>query len=247
MCGRCKKQADGFMDSVEECEEVETVRSFCYLGDRMNAGGGCEAAVTARARIGWVKFRECGELLNLKRFSLKLKGMVCVRSAMLYGSETWCLRGNEMAILRSTERAMVRVLCGARLMGKKRTEDLMETLALKETAFQMAKANGVRWCGHVLRRDDGHVLRKALKFEVRGKRKRGRPKKTWKMQVEKESKSVGVEKKDPMTRGRWRVGVREIAAGVNLATPVYRDKPGSKLENDDEGLKKRVTPYVWYV
>ena len=51
--------------------------------------------------------------------------------------------------------------------------------------------------GHVLRRDDGHVLRKALEFEVRAKRKRGRPKKAWKMQVEKESKSVGLEKKIP--------------------------------------------------
>ena len=65
------------MNSVEQlCEEVETVTGFCYLWDRVNAGGGCEAAVTARARIGWVKFRECGELLNSKRFSLKLKGMV---------------------------------------------------------------------------------------------------------------------------------------------------------------------------
>ena len=97
----------------------------------MTAGGGCEAAVTARARIGWVKFRECGELLNSKWFSLKLKGMLyrsCVRSAMLYGSETWCLRENEMAILRRTERAMVRVMCGVKLMEKKRTEDLMEML-----------------------------------------------------------------------------------------------------------------------
>ena len=51
----------------------------------------------------------------------------------------------------------------------------------------------MRWHGHVLRRDDGHVLRKATEFEVRGKRKRGLPKKTWKMQVEKESKSVGLE------------------------------------------------------
>ena len=48
----------------ELCEEVKTVRGFCYLGNRVNASGGCEAAVTARARIGWVKFRECGELLN---------------------------------------------------------------------------------------------------------------------------------------------------------------------------------------
>ena len=32
-------------------------------------------------------------------------------------------------------------------------------------------ANGVRWYGHVLRRDDGHVLRKVLEFEVKYKRK----------------------------------------------------------------------------
>ena len=102
VCGRCKKQADRLVKPVEElCEEVETVRGFCYLGDRVNASGGYEAAVTARARIGWVKFRECGELLNSKRFSLKVKGMVhqsCVRVVMLYGSETWCLRENKIAI-----------------------------------------------------------------------------------------------------------------------------------------------------
>ena len=63
--------------------------------------------MTARARIGWVKFKECRELLNSKRFSLKMKGMVyqsCVRygSCVRYESETWCLRENEMAILRRT-------------------------------------------------------------------------------------------------------------------------------------------------
>ena len=77
MCGRCRKQVDRLVESVEElCDEMETVRGSCYLWDRVNASGGCEAAVTARARIGCVKFKECGELLNPKRFSLKTKGMV---------------------------------------------------------------------------------------------------------------------------------------------------------------------------
>ena len=87
----------------------------------------------------------------------------------------------------------------------------MKMFGLKETVVQMVKANGVRWYGHVLRSDDGNVLRKALEFEVTGKRKRGRPKKTWKTQVEKESRSVGFEKNDAR---RWRVGVGEIAAKV---------------------------------
>ena len=121
---------------------------------------------------------------------------------MLYGSETWCLRESEMAILRRTERAMVRAMCSTKLMKKKRPEVLMEMLGLKETVVQMAKANGVRW----ERRDDEHVLRKVLEFEVKGKRKQGRPKKTWRSQVEKESKSVGLEK-DALNRMRWRVGV----------------------------------------
>ena len=41
---------------------------------------------------------------------------------------------------------------------------------------------------------------------------------------------MGLEKKDTMNRARWRVGLREIAAGVNPATPVYGDKPAPKLD-----------------
>jgi len=57
------------------------------------------------------------------------------------------LRENELAVLRRTERAMVRAMCGAKLLDKKRTEDLMEMLGSKETVVQMAKANGMRWYG----------------------------------------------------------------------------------------------------
>ena len=46
------------MDLIEKLSgEVEEVNGFCYLGDRLNAGGDCKAAVTARVRISWVTFR----------------------------------------------------------------------------------------------------------------------------------------------------------------------------------------------
>ena len=47
---------------------METVSEFTYLGDRVSAGGGCEAVVSARTRCVWVKFWECGELLYGRRF-----------------------------------------------------------------------------------------------------------------------------------------------------------------------------------
>ena len=71
---------------------------------------------------------------------------------------------------------MVRAMCGVQLKGQKRSTDLMFILGLKETTDQLAMANSVRWYGHVLRREDGHVFRLDFKFE--GQRKKGRSKRT---------------------------------------------------------------------
>ena len=113
---KCRGITEGMMDSIEKlCDEVATVKGFCYLGDRLNASDECEAAVTARVRIGLVRFRECGELLLGSRFPLKMKGEVyrcCVRSAILFGSKAWCLKENKKATVRRMERAIVRALCG---------------------------------------------------------------------------------------------------------------------------------------
>ena len=86
---------------VKLCDEVETVSEFIYLGDRVSASGGCEAAVTVGTRYGWVKLRECGELLYGRRFPLKLKEAVYksyIRPAILYGCEAWCLKESEIGI-----------------------------------------------------------------------------------------------------------------------------------------------------
>ena len=92
---------------------------------------------------------------------------------MLYGSETWCLRENEVAILRRAERSMVRAMCGVKLVDKRNIVELMNMFGLKEAADKLARANGVRWCGHVLRRYEEDVLMKAIVHEVNGKRKQG--------------------------------------------------------------------------
>ena len=177
VCSKCREIMKGMVDLIEKLRnEVETVNGFCCLGERLNASGGCEAAVTARARIGWIRFRKCGELLLGNRFPLKMKGKVyrCgIKSAILYRSEAWCLKENEKAILR-TKRAMVRAMCSQKFVDRKTTEEQMDMLGLKETIDRLATAKGVRWYGHVLRTDDDSVLRVTLNLEVSGKRKQGR-------------------------------------------------------------------------
>ena len=114
VCKKCRSVVKSFKGPDKKlCHGVKTVSKFTSLGDRLNATDGCERAVAARLRIGWIKFRKCSEILKGRRFLLKMIGKVyqsCVRSAMLYGSEAWCLREKEMAILRRTERAKIRAM-----------------------------------------------------------------------------------------------------------------------------------------
>ena len=205
------------------CDEVETVSEFTYLGDKMSAYGGSEAAVTARTRCWWVKHRECVELVYGRIFHLRLKGDVCksyVRPAILNGGKARYLKESEMGILQRTEIFIVRVMCRVKLKVRKRSTDLMFMLGLKETIDQLAMANSVRWYGHVLRREDGHVLRRALDLEVDGQRKKGRPKRTWKKQVEEESMKVGLRMENELCRLKRSAGVNKIAAGcLSLSFP----------------------------
>ena len=92
----------GTLEAIEHeetlCDEEKTEREYTYLGDSVNAGGGCEAAVIARTRCGWVILRQCGELLYGK-ISSKVIGAVYksyVRSAILHDTETLCQKENKM-------------------------------------------------------------------------------------------------------------------------------------------------------
>ena len=74
VCELCVDTKEGIVEPGEEIsffDQVDFVKSFCYLADRLNASGESEAAVTVRTRIGWIKFRKCGELLYWRKFSLK--------------------------------------------------------------------------------------------------------------------------------------------------------------------------------
>ena len=58
-------------------------------------------------------------------------------------------------------------MCGVQLKDTKWSTDLMFMLGLPKIIDQLAMANSVRWYGHVLSRQDDHVLRRALDFEVK--------------------------------------------------------------------------------
>ena len=59
----CRKCNWNKVEQEKEIWEVGTVIEFAYIGDMVNAGGGCDAAVAVGTRCGLFRFMECGELL----------------------------------------------------------------------------------------------------------------------------------------------------------------------------------------
>ena len=70
------------------------MQEFSYLGDVLDCEAGVERAVRARVSAAWKKWREMAALLTDKRTPLSIRGSAyesCIRSVMLYGSETWAM------------------------------------------------------------------------------------------------------------------------------------------------------------
>jgi len=84
--------------------KLELVDKFCFLRDMLSVDGDADAAVEARIRIGWNKFRQLVPLLNNKDMSLIMRGRLyssCVLSSMLHGSETWPVRKENVLALQN--------------------------------------------------------------------------------------------------------------------------------------------------
>ena len=143
-CARCMGNARP-IDSRPQNEvqvgpdKLEVVASFCYLGDMLSAGRGCEIAVTSRVKTAWKRFKELLPVLTSRHLSYKTRGHVyssCVRSAMLHASETWPL--TKMKLQRN-DRAMIRQICNIKPedMAMVRSSELLAKLDRASINFQI--------------------------------------------------------------------------------------------------------------
>jgi len=124
---------------IRASAKLELVDKFCYLGDMLSVDGNADAAVRARIRIGWNKFRQLVPLLTNKDISLIMRGRLyssCVQSSMLHASETWPVRKENKVALQRAEMRMVRWMCGIKLIDRFPSKELRERLGI--TAEQAA-------------------------------------------------------------------------------------------------------------
>ena len=185
------------------------MREFCYLGDMLGDGGGCEAASRTRVKCAWSKFRELAPFLTSRGVSLNLKRKIyrcCVQNVMVYGSETWATRVVDVQRLERNEMMMVRWMCGVSLKDRKSNQELLDRLGIASVA-EIVRRGRLRWFGHIERKSQDDWVSKCRDLAVDGVRGRGRGRKTWNGCVEEDMRKLGLKRVDAQDRTVWRSAI----------------------------------------
>ena len=82
---------------------------------------------------------------------------------------------------------MLRWVFGVTRKDKIRNEHIRGTTRVAQASKKITERR-LNWYGHVMRRGGEHILRKVLRADIPGKRKRGRPKTRWKYACQRDLK-----------------------------------------------------------
>ena len=87
----------------------------------IGAGGRARDASITRVRCAWDNFRELSKILTTRGASLGIKEKVYrayVQAVLVYGSETWATKDEDMKRLERTQNWMMRWMCGVQLKSR---------------------------------------------------------------------------------------------------------------------------------
>ena len=213
-CARCLGTARAIDErEVSEVEvgneKREVVPEFCYLGDMLSAGGGCELAAITRCKCAWGKFRQLLPLLINRHLPLLTRGKVyssCVRSVMLHAAETWAMKVDTLNRLRRNDRAMIRWICNVRAKDEVSSDFLLTKLGIQDLDVVL-RTSRMRWFGHV-ERSTGWIA-EVRKLNVVAQKRSGRSRKSWDEVLENDRKKLGMDSADLQNRSDWRGRLRE--------------------------------------
>ena len=190
-------------------EKLEVVPEFCYLGDILSAGGGCELASITRCNCAWAKFRQLLPLLANRHLSLLTRSCVystCVRRAMLHAAETWPVTVSTLNRLRRNDLAMIRWMCNIKTNDNVCSHSLLSKLGIRDVEVVL-RTSRMRWFGHVER--SVSWIFQVRKLDLDTCKKFGRPKKTWNELILNDKRKLDMVCADPLDRSEWKGRLRD--------------------------------------
>lgn len=191
--------------------QLGQVKSFTYLGARIDENGKSEIVVRVRIGRATSALAKMDNIWRAREIKLKTK-LVLMRAVvvatLLYACESWTVSKGDEKRLRAFEMKTYRRLLGISWKDKKTNEWVMarvtEVYGQELEGFaEMVKKRKLKFYGHEVRR--GGLLRAVIEGRTEGRRGRGRPQGNWQENLKDWSgKSLGELKELAKDRERWK-------------------------------------------
>ena len=144
-----------------------------------------------------------------------------IRPVVSYGAEAWTLTKKEEQALLIFERKIFRRIYGPKYENgewKSRTNRELEEMSKGENIVKWIKGQRISWLGHLERMEEDRMPKKIFTQELEGTRRRGRPRKRWKEEVERDLQVLGVRRWRELVadRKKWKDIVRQAKAHSGL-------------------------------
>ena len=155
--------------------KIEQVKSFKYLGHTMTDDGRCENEINSRIAQAKEAFGDRKELLtkSLEK-STKVKIVkTLVWTKLLYGSETWTLKKEDIRKLEALEMWLWRRMEKISWKDRISNEVVLRRVGVERELITMLRSRKKSWIGHVLRGDG--LLKEVIEGRMEGSKPRGRP------------------------------------------------------------------------
>lgn len=172
---------------------IEEVAQFNYLGSLITTDGGAIEDIKSRlskAQAAFGRLWSCWKSTKIARGTKLRVFNACVKSVLLYGSETWLINKISIQKIQVFINKCLRIICRIFWPETIINDDLWQLTKQEPIELQIRKRK-YRWIGHALRKPKNSIARQALDWSPQGKRSIGRPRNTWKRTVLKEIKVTG--------------------------------------------------------
>uniref|UniRef100_A0AAV2JEM2 Ig-like domain-containing protein n=1 Tax=Knipowitschia caucasica TaxID=637954 RepID=A0AAV2JEM2_KNICA len=174
-------------------EALEEVDSFTYLGSILDKYGGTDEDVRTRIGKAQTAFQQLKNIWGSSTISITTKIRLfntIVKPILLYGAETWRTTVVTIKRIQVFINSCLRKILKIRWPEKISNEELW-TKTNRQPVDEAILQRRWRWIGHTLRKSASSITRQSLTWNPQGKRKRGRPRNTWRRDLDADVKQMG--------------------------------------------------------
>jgi len=169
-----------------------------YLGTLISNDNSIEKEIQRRILAGNRTYFAAISLFRSRLLSRGTKIQLyetLIRPIVSYGAETWPMTKKEEPALLIFERNIHRRIYGPKYENgewKSRTNRELEEMSKGENVVKWIEGQRINWLGHLERMEEDRMPKKIFTQELVGPRRRGRPRKGWKEEVERDLQVLGV-------------------------------------------------------